>query len=353
MYKQLSKTKRIAESPTFKEFQEAKSVSTDGPKSTAEANILARLFKATPVKNVMPNILAEIRKLLGIEDIPAGKQDNAGVKKNAPTKENSNKAVRKEKPVSVSESESGEEPRQGAELDVSGDDESGSEDFSQFDSRLAAGSGSEPEGSDDEDEEMRPKGYDPDDISDSVSRSPSPDFSEEESSPPPKKTKGSKASAAPAQSTTFLPSLMMGGYWSGSEEEATDDEKATAPPKRKNRMGQQARRALWEKKYGEKANHVQAEQKKQKHNRDSGWDMKRGATGTAGSAGRGKRGGFGDNSGRPQNRHERRSGANPSDQPNKGPPKDEGPIHPSWEAKRKQKEQASTATFQGKKVVFD
>ncbi|KAJ5287354.1 hypothetical protein N7478_003040 [Penicillium angulare] len=366
LYKQLSKTKRIAESPIFLEFQEGKNISTDGPKSAAESNILGRLFKATPVKNVVPNLIAEIRKLIGVDDLPAGKQDKAGAKKNAPTKENVEKPKRQDKAVSVSESESGDGPRQGADLNVSDGNESGDEDFSQFDSRLAPGSGSEAEDSEDEDDEMKTKGFDPADISDSVSRSPSPDYSEaeeeeedeeEKSSPPPKKTKASALSAAQSQNTTFLPSLMMGGYWSGSEE-ATDDEKEAAPAPRKNRMGQQARRALWEKKYGEKANHVQAEQKNQRHNRDNGWDMKRGATGTAGSAGRGHSGGYGGgyggDSGRPLNRSERRAGGYPSGQPNRAPPpKDDGPVHPSWEAKKKQKEKNAMAAFAGKKVVFD
>ena len=344
LYKQLSKTKRIAESPAFKEFQEAKNVSTEGPKSTAEANILARLFKSNPVKNVMPNILAEIRKLLGIEDAPAGKQGKAETKKDVPRKEKSKPS---KADVSESESASEEAPREkiGArdDMSVSDDGESGSEDFAEFDARLAPGSESEEESESEEDESNAEKqAVAADDISDSVSRSPSPRFSAAES-PPPKKTKASKASTAPAQSTTFLPSLMMGGYWSGSEE-ATDDEEAAGPPKRKNRMGQQARRALWEKKYGTGANHVKQEEKQQKRNRDSGWDTKRGATGPGGGGrgNRGGRGGFGQNRGGHQNT------SKPS-----GPPKDTGPLHPSWEAKRKQKEQGSTAAFQGKKVVFD
>lgn len=146
---------------------------------------------------------------------------------------------------------------------------------------------------------------------------------------------------------------MMGGYWSGSEE-ASEGEDAAGPPKRKNRMGQQARRALWEKKYGVKANHVQQEKKQQKRNRDSGWDTRRGATDGGGGRG-GKhagRGGSGADGGGPQNRRDDRAGQGQGGKA-KGPPKEAGPLHPSWEAKRKLKEQASTAAFQGKKVVFD
>ncbi|KAJ6095856.1 hypothetical protein N7486_006602 [Penicillium sp. IBT 16267x] len=358
LYKQLSKTKRIAENPIFKEFEEAKNVSTQGPKSTAEANIIARLFKSNPVKNVVTTILPEIRKLLGIEDVPAGKQDKTKAKKDTTTKEKSEKPARQQKQESASGAESGDEGKQvsrAEDMDISGDDESEVEDFSEFDARLAPGSGSEGEDSDEDSDDANNDRL-ADDISDSVfSRSPSPDFSAEESSPPPKKTKASKA---PAQTTTFLPSLMNGGYWSGSEEEATDDEAAAAaaPPKRKNRMGQQARRALWEKKFGDKANHVLAEQQNQKRNRDSGWDTKRGATGAAGGArgargGRDGRGGYGSEPARPQNRSERRAAGDFSSHKDKAP-EDTGPLHPSWEAKRKQKEQ-SAAVFSGKKVTFD
>ncbi|CAI7644408.1 hypothetical protein N7533_005450 [Penicillium manginii] len=350
LFKQLSKTKRIAELPTFKEFEESKNITLEGPKSTAEANILARLFKSNPVKNLMPNMIAEIRKLLGVDEAPAGK---SGMKE-APQKEKSKKIQAgsesdSKDEVPLKKADKKKKPTKDAEQDSQLEDISGSEgegfdsdELEQFKSRLAPGSDAEDE-SDSEDADES-GGLGPDDISDSVeSRSSSPDFSDA-GSPPPKKAKGAKASTAPVKETTFLPSLMMGGYWSGSEE-ASEDE-AAGPPKRKNRMGQQARRALWEKKYGAGANHVKNEEQKQQNNRDNGWDMKRGATG-------GGRGGYG---GRQQNRYDDRSGCRPgfggqSSRPPK-PKEDEGPLHPSWEAKKKQKEQAP-AVFAGKKVTFD
>lgn len=298
----------------------------------------------------LPGIMAGIRKLLRIDEAPTGKASKED------KKDSSAKKPQIEKSESESElEEATSKPRRGEQVsrpendvDISGSDESGDEDLSQFDSRLAPDSEADSE-SDEEDLAA-------DDISDSISRSPSPSFSAEDS-PPPKKAKGAKGSTAPVQSTTFLPSLMHGGYWSGSEE-ATDEEDAGAKPVRKNRMGQQARRALWEKKYGAGANHVKQEQIAAKYGgRDNGWDTKRGAIEAArgGRGGRGgKRGGFGGGSGRPQNRDGtagpasgQRSGGKP-----KGPPKDEGPLHPSWEAKRKAKEQTA-ATFAGKKVTFD
>ncbi|CAI7588033.1 unnamed protein product [Penicillium bialowiezense] len=351
LFKQLVKTKRIAETRTFGEFSAVKKVSQEGPKSTAEANILARLFKSTPVQKEIPGIMAGIRKLLKIDEAPAGKQNESGKKEKA-----SKKKSAKDEDDSESEAETttktrrGEQVSRSDDMEISGPDESGDEGLSQFDARLAPGSDSDADSeSGDEDEE------DANEISD-ISRSPSPDFSGEDS-PPPKKAKATKGTAAPATNTTFLPSLMAGGYWSGSEE-ATDEE-ADAQPKRKNRMGQQARRALWEKKFGTGANHVKQEQKNEQMaakfgygGRDNGWDAKRGAT--EGGRGRGgKRGGFGGGFGR-SNRDDN-AGAQPGSQkPGKpsGPPKDEGPLHPSWEAKRKAKEQAPAA-FSGKKVTFD
>ncbi|KAJ5662123.1 uncharacterized protein N7477_009739 [Penicillium maclennaniae] len=365
LFKQLSKTKRIAECPAFKEFEESRNIPTNGPKSTAEANILARLFKSTPVKNVVPTIISEIRKLLGVDEAPAGKQGKAETKKDAESKE---KSARKKAEAleSISGSEEEAQPLRSStrngepvshDMDISGDEESGSDEFADFDARL--GPGSDSEGEEDSDEDLPAKSRAlADDISDSVSRSPSPAFSAA-GSPPPKKTKATKGLDAPVQSTTFLPSLMMGGYWSGSEE-ASEGEEAAAAPKRKNRMGQQARRALWEKKYGAGANHVQQELKKQKKSRDSGWDTRKGAT-DGGRGGRfGGRGGFQDRglSDRPHNVHNaggQQSGSGPAQSSRPKPPSkdDQGPLHPSWEAKKKLKEQASMAKFQGKKVTFD
>ena len=137
----------------------------------------------------------------------------------------------------------------------------------------------------------------------------------------------------------------MGGYFSGSESEPEDVENAA--PQRKNRMGQQARRALWEKKYGAKANHVKKAKKEEKASRDSGWDLKRGAT--DGSERRPKKGkGYttGQRSGTDSNMGRERKETKPK-------PQDDKPLHPSWEAAKKAKEQKATTAFQGKKVVFD
>ncbi|KAJ6160183.1 hypothetical protein N7497_004720 [Penicillium chrysogenum] len=355
LFKQLIRTKRIAETRTFGEFQAVKKVSQDGPKSTAEANILARLFKSTPVQKEIPGIMAGIRKLLRVDEAPASKAKKDDDKKDAPTKDSAkeNSGSESESATATTKPRRGEQvSRSTNDMDISDSGESGDEDLSQFDSRLGPGSDSEADSESGDEEDPAA-----DHISDSISRSPSPSFSAADS-PPPKKAKAAKGSAAAVNSTTFLPSLMHGGYWSGSEE-ATDEEDSGAKPVRKNRMGQQARRALWEKKFGASANHVKKEQMAAKYGgRDNGWDTKRGATDgvRGGRGGRGgRRGGFGGGSARPQNRDgPGPTGPHSGERPGKpkGPPMDEGPLHPSWEAKRKAKEQ-TTAAFSGKKVTFD
>ncbi|KAE8166493.1 Bud-site selection protein [Aspergillus tamarii] len=365
LFKQLFKTKRISEAPAFIQFKESKNISAEGPQSTSEANVTARLYKSNPVKNVFPNIMTDIKKLLGVEEVAGGKKEKG---KETGSKGSAPKTKTEQRAVSVSDSEP-EDPRiaaAAAQFDEEGGEESDqgdqgdqvmsdveSMDFAQFDSRLAPGSDDEnEEGADgaasDDDDDDDDDGSDggvnleaPSDMS--ISRSPSPD------SPPAKKqkAKSSTTSSAPATSTTFLPSLTMGGYFSGSESEPEDID--GQQPRRKNRMGQQARRALWEKKYGSGANHVKQQRDQQKRSRDSGWDMRRGAT--DGSEGpRGRRGQGRGAVGRSQHggdRHQR----GPPVQRRK--PEDDKPLHPSWEAAKRAKEQKATAAFQGKKVTFD
>ncbi|KAF7179484.1 hypothetical protein CNMCM7691_008418 [Aspergillus felis] len=367
LFKQLIKTKRIAESPVFLKFKERKNISTEGPRSTAEANVTARLYKSNPVKNVFPGIMDGIRQLLGLESVPAGKKSGPEQKKESADQRKSEIKEQEPEPSldGRSEPEAGsnaanrktaskqaDEGQEGSDVDM---DDAGSVDYSHFDARLASGSGSESDGGSDaeeashSDDSNNPAHYS--DISRSVSRSPSPEQLT-------KKSKKASSSTTPATSTTFLPSLTMGGYFSGSESEPEDLEGAAGPPRRKNRMGQQARRALWEKKYGSGANHVKKQKDNERRNRDSGWDTRRGATdGTEGP--RGKRG-LGQGRGGDRFR-ERDYDATGGDRPQRGPPggfnkknvKDDKPLHPSWEAARKAKEQKSMAAFQGKKVTFD
>jgi len=133
--------------------------------------------------------------------------------------------------------------------------------------------------------------------------------------------------SAPPETSQFLPSLMA-GYVSGGDSDPDADwyknncQKKRGPPEkkeRKNRMGQQARRALWEKKFGRHANHVQKQAEEEAEKKA---------------------------------RRERREAER-----KKGKPV-EGPLHPSWEAARKAKEKqaavaAAMAKPAGKKITFD
>jgi hypothetical protein len=145
---------------------------------------------------------------------------------------------------------------------------------------------------------------------------------------------------------------MMGGYWSGSES-GEDDDNTEPAPQRKNRMGQQARRALWEKKYGNKANHLQNEKKKGTEGRDRGWDMRKGATEDDDARRK-----WGRQQGGQSSRDWKQGHGGRKDESG-GPPQrprpsfEQKPLHPSWEAARKAKEQKAQASFQGKKITFD
>ena len=185
-------------------------------------------------------------------------------------------------------------------------------------------------------------------------------------SPPPTKapslTKPVATSISRPSGTTFLPAL-LGGYYSGSSSHPSDDDTdAGVPPlnTRKNRRGQQARRAIWEKKFGTKANHLKAGE------RDRDWDERRGAVGEDWKSGR--KSGRGEVNGRNAQRGNdtrhgigrgRGSGAKVTGansealKPKEGEKVVEGALHPSWEAARRRKETKVGAVFGGKKVVFD
>lgn len=145
----------------------------------------------------------------------------------------------------------------------------------------------------------------------------------------------------------FLPSLSLGGYWSGSESEPEDDPLADQQ-QRRNHRGQRARQQIWEKKFGSKAKHLQT----QKDDRDHGWDPRRGAKEDSSADGRHRRGG-----GRGRTADGQKAGAGIFERHVRDPPvknrDDEGPLHPSWEAKKKAKAKKETANFEGKKVTFD
>ncbi|KAI9650596.1 hypothetical protein NHQ30_000614 [Ciborinia camelliae] len=178
-------------------------------------------------------------------------------------------------------------------------------------------------------------------LSPTPSRSPSPE-------PQPKAKKPKKSAATTTtdatKNSTFLPTL-MGGYWSGSESSASSlSDTDMKPVVRKNRMGQKARQALWEKKFGKGAKHIAdgkmsiEQEREMKRAEKSGKKVR--------DVGKGRRGDFRNDKGnantvevKPRDKVKTRD--------------DVGVLHPSWEAAKKAKDDKAKATFSGKKVVFD
>ena len=349
----------------------------EGPKDTAEANVTARLYNSNPVRRDMPQIIEAIRRVLGIEE------QNGPVKKvngSKSTKESlpSKKETTPRAPLDLAPSDDNDLGDYGKDTDFEGfsdaamqegsgsdEDEEGGESeggagtededvlVSRFASRLAPGSDEDSEG-DSEGLETALNGRSAMSITPSLSPSISGSASDVESSASSSETspplRAPAKTAKPITSTTYIPSL-MGGYISGSDvDEPIEDMK-----ERKNRRGQRARQAIAEKKFGDKAKHLQ----RQSQSRDHGWDMKRGARDgdDRGKRGRG-RGGRGGSlqrgNGRPTNGG-MMTGANTDPI---GPRKSEmkkpnQPLHPSWEAAKRAKEQKASGTFQGKKISFD
>ena len=162
---------------------------------------------------------------------------------------------------------------------------------------------------------------------------------------------------APKKSA-YLPSLTMAGYASGGDSEDADDAlmEDTHQSKR-NRRGQRARQQIWEKKFGTQAKHLHKPSASGRGGRDEGWDLKRGAKESAPSktprvaySGRSKNGS--NQQSRPTSTS--KSQGQPVQSREAAPRKsrdDQGPLHPSWQAAKKIKEQK--AAFTGTKISFD
>ena len=144
--------------------------------------------------------------------------------------------------------------------------------------------------------------------------------------------------------SAFLPALTAGGYWSGSGSEADDDEIAEELIHRKNRPGQRARRQLWEKKYGSNAKHLREGQ-----SGHGGWDARRGAIQGPQTYQRREH-----KSSHPRHRRDVKMGMrNAVSREDENRHKTSNvPLHPSWEAAKKLKQQMK-ATHKGTKIIFD
>jgi len=367
LYKTLLKINTIASAPALPHYAHTTVGSPrrqlDGP----TANVQARLFKSSPVQEAIGKALSGVRAILGIEEVKAVKNKRLRAKDYAEgvlDKDIRPNPVRKVEKPSLRAGRSVEEqdgsPNKGDFLRDQQPEhsEASEDDYDKYALRLAASSDEGSRSGQSESEELHegdlnPKSIPEDDApAEGIS-------SESEAEAKPGKPK--KPPSAPPNSTTFLPSLSM-GYFSGSE--AAEDLSDEGPKGRKNRMGQQARRVLWEKKFGKNANHV----KKQPQNRDEGWDARKGASAGDDRGRRGRCRGGGDTSptaGRDKAKSSRgsmSSGAN-SDLVNarnvklmvlkQTKPAADAPLHPSWEAAKRAKEQKKPVAFRGKKVIFD
>ncbi|KAH9891636.1 Bud-site selection protein [Cubamyces lactineus] len=229
----------------------------------------------------------------------------------------------------------------------------------------------EDESEDDENEGEQDDSEDGDEDSDSADEQPPRKV---KALPAAKEPKG-KSKAVGAEST-FLPSLSVGftrGDSDASDLSDADAEAAAADLPRKNRRGQRARRAIWEKKYGKNANHVKKQRESAAQGQQRQWNNGKGSKGPAregGSGGkpgqgppprgrggphgqRGSAGGSGGFAPPPADKGwPKKQGAGADRQQDKK--KDDKPLHPSWEAKRKLKEKLnpSIVPAQGKKIKF-
>ncbi|KAI5289238.1 hypothetical protein KEM52_000857 [Ascosphaera acerosa] len=342
IYKTLQRTKRIAEHPAFQHLRVSKELAAP-PASNEEANVTARLYNSNPVKQALPDFVKDVKHLLALDD-------------RKPDVQNDRSSVGQGTRVE------GDEAVAGADSVGAGDAESDVEDeFTGFDSRIASASDSESSGNDGGNDDFFTGGADEPDSAESGDEVRGAVAAESE---------GGQEQASDSIAAR-LPSLALGGYWSGSESEPEDDIPElgggrNGKPQRRNRMGQQARRALWEKKFGKEAKHLQrtggAKSGSRAGTRDDGWDPQRGATDRDLT-----RRGVGRSANRREGRGDRRADRGRSERPPKQQHRDaaqlrrhhkaqdDKPVHPSWEAKRKAREamQAKLSSFQGKKITFD
>ncbi|MCJ1404565.1 hypothetical protein MMC11_007791 [Xylographa trunciseda] len=347
LYKCLLKTKSIASSSALPFYVVLKTNGSDNAHSAARNNVTARLYNSNPVKIAMDEVIGPIREALAIKT-PIGKEEIRQHKTSLENRDLSHTVVKEvESPEQrVSEPEvhltiqDDHEWSGISEKSLSADlSPTELEDYGRYSSRLADSATEDDLSGDDR---TRQSSFSP--VRSSAISDAAPK--------PPNRNKSSQA----VRSTTFLPSLTLGGYWSNSNSAASDSESEAANIKaRNNRMGQQARRQLWEKKFGHKANHLK------KQSRDEGWDLKKGAQGgdERGSRARG-RGGNG-NSTRGSRYRIHVQGASGANSDPIGIRRDksvktdkvDGPLHPSWVAAKKMKEGKKAATFEGKKIVFE
>lgn len=331
--KSLMKIKAVVTSPDLpSEIRIPKAIPTDAP----ALNVNARLCNSAGVKAVFPGLYANVKREFGIVD----KVEVPVKKKRLRAKDYDNTEASETGVAKKAEKEDAEDQDDMAENDELSDGEE-----NDHRRRLAASGG---QGSDEydlgetsdieelermlENEGIFRKGSKK---SQSNNRTRDLSLPDDELEPEPPVQKPAKT-AATTKKFSFLPSLTMGGYISGSGSDLDSD--MDIAPVKKNRRGQRARQAIWEKKYGAGAKHVKL---KAAADARTGWDAQRGAV--------------------EQKPHRFANAANAAPLgPRKGEKKepkkrdDSGPLHPSWLAAKAAKEKkAIPVVFSGKKISFD
>ena len=370
------KIKGIASAPSLPSCVQTTVDARKKPCDLPTANVQARLFKTGPVQDALNEVLGAIRRLLGLGTTQVESKKRLRAKDYAngvPAKWSS--AITTSIAINIGRtdepqtnprgsrvtSDTGHSRRENESIGAGGqtDEDRGrnedEEDYNAYAPCLASSSDSDSSISSLKQRTFHKPPLNPHTITPSDSDSaPYPPTQKPKSPPPLPKTKFPRS--AP-KSTTFLPSLANSGYISGYDSSASDISEHDGPQQRKNRMGQQARRALWEKRFGSKAKHLKNAARMSRERRgDEEWDVRRGARGGEDERGRSNalradRERVGRGGGRGRGRGPLKSGANSE---TVGQRKvEEKPLHPSWEAKRRGKEMERGVAFQGRKVVFD
>ena len=363
LYKSLLKFKSIASSESLPSNVVATLDITRKPQDAATTNVQARLFNSVPVKTSLVKILDDVRAVLGTEEQLENKRMDLDAESHAKemvgAKDDQKSRLKESNPEhnwnGIPNSED-----LNLESDLRSSDKKGAN-FELFESRVAE-STEEPSSAADVQRHTESDWSGLEDL-EGVEVEVGDTCKHGSSSRrglPAKYEKPQKSATAAPRSTIFLPSLSMGGYWSGSEDGPDPDITAGKIDVKRNKRGQRARRAIYEKKYGHNANHL----RKQAQSRDHGWDLHKGARGDGtGSKSRGRKRGFE----RTKTDSARRTGASrrevkaTSSGANTEPIKPRakamsaagGPLHPSWEAAKKAKESKQSTAFQGKKVIFE
>ncbi|KAG2757887.1 Bud-site selection protein [Suillus brevipes Sb2] len=167
---------------------------------------------------------------------------------------------------------------------------------------------------------------------------------------PPVPCERPRAGSKAAQSA-FLPSLSVGFIRGDSDTDFSDSEEKAADTSKKNRRGQRARRAIWEKKFGRHANHVMKQKASNRPDAPSGIAVVRKDQRQYKNANRDFDGAS--LSSRRQdaripdkNRHDISARLMPGNR------REEKSLHPSWEAKKKQ-QNVAIVPAQGTRIVFN